>query len=35
MPALFDPIKIKGLELKNRITMSSMCQYQAYRENII
>jgi NADPH2 dehydrogenase len=29
MPALFDPIKIKELELKNRIMMSSMCQYQA------
>ncbi|MCQ6268363.1 NADH:flavin oxidoreductase/NADH oxidase [Fictibacillus sp. WQ 8-8] len=29
MPGLFDPIAIKGLELKNRVMMSSMCQYQA------
>jgi NADPH2 dehydrogenase len=29
MPGLFDPIQIKGLQLKNRVMMSSMCQYQA------
>jgi NADPH2 dehydrogenase len=29
MPGLFDPIQIKSLKLKNRIMMSSMCQYQA------
>lgn len=29
MPGLFDPIKIAGLEIKNRVMMSPMCQYQA------
>lgn len=29
MPGLFDPIQVKGLQLKNRVMMSSMCQYQA------
>jgi NADPH2 dehydrogenase len=29
MAGLFDPIQIKNLNLKNRIMMSSMCQYQA------
>ncbi|MFD1037435.1 NADH:flavin oxidoreductase/NADH oxidase [Virgibacillus byunsanensis] len=28
MPGLFDPIQIKELEIKNRVMMSSMCQYQ-------
>lgn len=29
MPGLFTPFNYKGLQLKNRIMMSSMCQYQA------
>jgi 2,4-dienoyl-CoA reductase-like NADH-dependent reductase (Old Yellow Enzyme family) len=29
MPSLFDPIKIKSIELKNRIFVSPMCQYSA------
>ena len=29
MPNLFTPLKIKGLELKNRIMVSPMCQYSA------
>jgi NADPH2 dehydrogenase len=29
MSGLFDPIQIKGLQVKNRVMMSSMCQYQA------
>ncbi|OYD09029.1 NADH:flavin oxidoreductase/NADH oxidase [Paludifilum halophilum] len=27
MPGLFDPFQLKGLELKNRVMMSPMCQY--------
>ncbi|WP_047151767.1 oxidoreductase [Aneurinibacillus tyrosinisolvens] len=29
MPSLFDPIKLCNLEIKNRVIMSPMCQYQA------
>ena len=29
MPHLFSPIKIKGVELKNRIVVSPMCQYSS------
>ncbi len=29
MAGLFDPIQLKGVALKNRIAMSSMCQYQS------
>lgn len=28
-PSLFDPIRLNDLELRNRIVMSPMCQYQA------
>jgi 2,4-dienoyl-CoA reductase-like NADH-dependent reductase (Old Yellow Enzyme family) len=27
MPLLFEPIKIRGIELKNRLTVSPMCEY--------
>ncbi|MEO6820567.1 MAG: NADH:flavin oxidoreductase/NADH oxidase [Ginsengibacter sp.] len=29
MPGLFDPLKIRGVELKNRIVVSPMCQYSS------
>ncbi len=29
MPQLFDPISIRGLEIKNRVWVSPMCQYSA------
>ena len=29
MPQLFDPIKIRGLEISNRAWVSPMCQYSA------
>lgn len=29
MPNLFDPIKIRGVELKNRLVVSPMCQYSS------
>ncbi|MDA1097020.1 MAG: oxidoreductase, partial [Chloroflexi bacterium] len=29
MPHLFDPISIRGMTLRNRIVVSSMCQYSA------
>lgn len=29
MPSLFDPFELKGLQVRNRIVMSPMCQYQA------
>lgn len=29
MPSLFSPIRLKDLEIKNRVVMSPMCQYQA------
>jgi 2,4-dienoyl-CoA reductase-like NADH-dependent reductase (Old Yellow Enzyme family) len=29
MPTLFDPIRLKGVVLKNRIAVSPMCQYSA------
>ncbi|MCG5105380.1 NADH:flavin oxidoreductase/NADH oxidase [Oceanobacillus alkalisoli] len=29
MPSLFDPYELKNLKLKNRITLSPMCQYMA------
>jgi 2,4-dienoyl-CoA reductase-like NADH-dependent reductase (Old Yellow Enzyme family) len=32
MSGLFDPMQIKGLQLKNRVMMSSMCQYQAEKK---
>jgi 2,4-dienoyl-CoA reductase-like NADH-dependent reductase (Old Yellow Enzyme family) len=34
MPTLFDPIKIRGLEIKNRAWVSPMCQYSA-KEGVI
>lgn len=30
MPALFTPLTIRGLELKNRLVVSPMCQYSAH-----
>lgn len=29
MPHLFDPLRLRGVEFKNRVFMSPMCQYQA------
>ena len=29
MSALFSPIKLRGLTLKNRVVVSPMCQYSA------
>lgn len=29
VPALFSPLKLRGLELRNRIVLSPMCQYEA------
>ncbi|MFS8082853.1 MAG: oxidoreductase, partial [Ginsengibacter sp.] len=29
MPNLFDPIKIRGVKLKNRLVVSPMCQYSS------
>jgi 2,4-dienoyl-CoA reductase-like NADH-dependent reductase (Old Yellow Enzyme family) len=29
MSALFSPIKLRGLDLANRIVVSPMCQYSA------
>jgi NADPH2 dehydrogenase len=29
MPSLFDPYRLKGVELRNRIAVSPMCQYMA------
>ncbi|MDQ6845693.1 MAG: NADH:flavin oxidoreductase/NADH oxidase [Bacteroidota bacterium] len=29
MPALFEPIQIRGIQLKNRITVSPMCEYSS------
>src|SRR6201999_3307284 len=29
MSALFSPIKLRGLDLKNRVMVSPMCQYSA------
>ena len=29
MPLLFEPIKIRDIELKNRIVVSPMCQYSS------
>ncbi|MDP7342594.1 MAG: oxidoreductase, partial [Alphaproteobacteria bacterium] len=29
MPALFDPITLRGLQLDNRVIISPMCQYSA------
>jgi 2,4-dienoyl-CoA reductase-like NADH-dependent reductase (Old Yellow Enzyme family) len=28
-PRLFTPLKVRNLELENRITISPMCQYSA------
>jgi NADPH2 dehydrogenase len=33
MPKLFDPIHIKGMELKNRVMMSPMCMYSVVKED--
>jgi 2,4-dienoyl-CoA reductase-like NADH-dependent reductase (Old Yellow Enzyme family) len=33
MSILFSPIKLRGLELENRIAVSSMCQYEATNGN--
>jgi len=33
MAKLFEPFKLKNLELRNRIVLSPMCQYQAMNEN--
>jgi 2,4-dienoyl-CoA reductase-like NADH-dependent reductase (Old Yellow Enzyme family) len=30
MSALFSPIELRGLKLKNRIMVSPMCQYSAF-----
>jgi 2,4-dienoyl-CoA reductase-like NADH-dependent reductase (Old Yellow Enzyme family) len=30
MNKLFSPLKIRGIELKNRIAVSPMCQYSSY-----
>ncbi|WP_018132734.1 NADPH dehydrogenase NamA [Effusibacillus pohliae] len=35
MPSLFDPFELKGLQLKNRIMMSPMCQYQANEDGTV
>src|SRR5437667_11743342 len=29
MPGLFSPLKIRGVEFKNRVVVSPMCQYSA------
>ena len=29
MPGLFDPLRIRGVEFRNRAWMSPMCQYSA------
>jgi 2,4-dienoyl-CoA reductase-like NADH-dependent reductase (Old Yellow Enzyme family) len=34
MSKLFSPLKIRGIELKNRITVSPMCQYSC-KEGIV
>ena len=33
MPKLFEPIKLRGLEVKNRIWISPMCQYSAENQD--
>lgn len=35
MPSLFDPFELKGLQLKNRLMMSPMCQYQAHEDGTV
>ncbi|MFC4770232.1 NADPH dehydrogenase NamA [Effusibacillus consociatus] len=35
MPTLFDPFELKGLQLKNRVMMSPMCQYQANTDGTV
>lgn len=35
MPSLFEGFEIKGLQVKNRIMMSPMCQYQANEDGTI
>lgn len=34
MPQLFEPVKIRGVELRNRIMMSPMCQYCAGSDGV-
>lgn len=33
MPSLFDPFQLKGLQLKNRVMMSPMCQYSVIAQD--
>lgn len=35
MAGLFDPIQLRGLELRNRIMVSPMCQYQALNDGTL
>jgi NADPH2 dehydrogenase len=35
MPGLLDPIRIRTLDLKNRIVVSPMCQYQAEDDGLV
>jgi 2,4-dienoyl-CoA reductase-like NADH-dependent reductase (Old Yellow Enzyme family) len=34
-PLLFTPLRLRGLELKNRIVVSPMCQYQAVEGRVV